>query len=38
MREIFQHSRFKTDLKRVSRSGRYKLEDVLDIISNWIAQ
>jgi mRNA interferase YafQ len=33
MREIFQHSRFKTDLKRVSRSGRYKLENLLGIIS-----
>jgi mRNA interferase YafQ len=33
MREILRHSRFKTDLKRVSRSGRYRLDDVLDIIS-----
>jgi mRNA interferase YafQ len=34
MREIFQQSQFKTDLKRVSRSGRYKLEDLLDVITN----
>ena len=33
MREVFQQSRFKTDLKRVSRSGRHKLEDVLDVIT-----
>ena len=33
LREIFQQSQFKTDLKRVSRSGRYKLEDVLDVIT-----
>jgi len=33
MREVFQQSQFKTDLKRVSRSGRYKLEDVLDVIT-----
>lgn len=29
MREIFRQSQFKTDFKRVSGSGRYKLEDVL---------
>jgi mRNA-degrading endonuclease YafQ of YafQ-DinJ toxin-antitoxin module len=29
MREIFQQSPFKADFKRVSRSGRYKAEDVL---------
>ena len=34
MREILRHSRFKTDLKRVSRSERYKLDDVLDTIGN----
>lgn len=33
MREVFQQSQFKIDLKRVSRSGRYKLEDVLDVIT-----
>ncbi len=33
MREVFQQSQFKVDLKRVSRSGRYKLEDVLDVIT-----
>jgi len=33
MREVFQQSQFKTDLKRVGRSGRYKLEDVLDVIT-----
>ncbi len=33
MREVFQQSRFRTDLKRVRRSGRYKLEDVLDVIA-----
>ncbi|MDO8813248.1 MAG: type II toxin-antitoxin system YafQ family toxin [Gallionella sp.] len=33
MRGVFQQSLFKTDLKRVSRSGRYKLEDVLDVIT-----
>ena len=33
MRDVFQQSLFKTDLKRVSRSGRYKLEDVLDVIT-----
>ena len=33
MREVFQQSQFKIDLKRVGRSGRYKLEDVLDVIT-----
>ena len=33
MREIFQQSSFKTDFKRVSRSGRYKADDVLGIIA-----
>jgi len=33
MREVFQQTQFKTDLKRVSRSGRYKLKDVLDVIT-----
>ena len=33
VREVFQQSQFKIDLKRVSRSGRYKLEDVLDVIT-----
>ena len=33
MREIFQQSPFKADFKRVSRSGRYKAEDVLGIIA-----
>jgi len=33
MREVFQQSQFKADLKRASRSGRYKLEDVLDVIT-----
>ena len=33
MREVFQQSQFKIDLKRVSRSGRYKLKDVLDVIT-----
>ena len=33
MREIFQQSPFKADLKRISRSGRYKAEDVLEVVS-----
>ncbi len=33
MREIFQQSPFKADLKRISRSGRYKAEDVLKVVS-----
>jgi mRNA interferase YafQ len=33
MREIFQQSPFKADLKRISRSGRYKSEDVLGVIA-----
>ena len=33
MREIFQQSAFKADLKRISRSGRYKSEDVLEVIA-----
>ena len=33
MREVFQQSPFKADFKRVSRSGRYKAEDVLGIIA-----
>ena len=33
LREIFRQSRFKTDLKRVSRSGRYRWEDVLGVIT-----
>lgn len=32
MRDILRRTQFKTDFKRVSRSGRYKLEDVLGII------
>lgn len=32
MRDIFRRTQFKTDFKRVSRSGKYKLEDVLGII------
>lgn len=32
MRDIFRRTQFKTDFKRVSCSGRYKLEDVLGII------
>ena len=33
MREIFQQSPFKADLKRVSRSGRYKSDDVLEVVA-----
>ena len=33
MREIFRQSTFKSDLKRVSRSGQHKSEDVLDVIA-----
>ena len=32
MRDIFRRTQFKIDFKRVSRSGKYKLEDVLGII------
>ena len=30
---MFQQSAFKSDLKRVSRSGQYKSEGVLDVIA-----
>ena len=33
VRGVFQQSQFKIDLKRVNRSGRYKLEDVLGVIT-----
>ena len=33
MREVFQQIRFRTDLNRVRRSGRYRPKDVLDIIA-----
>jgi len=33
MREVFRQTQFKADFKRVSRSGRYKADDVLGIIA-----
>lgn len=33
MREIVRQSRFKTDLKRVARSGNHKLEDLLLVLT-----
>lgn len=32
MREIVRQSAFKTDLKRVGRSGLYKLDDLLNVV------
>lgn len=33
MRKIVRQSQFKKDLKKVSRSGRYKLDDLLEVLS-----
>ena len=32
MREIVQTSRFKSDLKKLARSGRYDVEELLDVV------
>ena len=32
MREIVRTTQFKRDLKKISRSGRYKVEDFLNIV------
>ncbi|WP_027360765.1 type II toxin-antitoxin system YafQ family toxin [Desulforegula conservatrix] len=34
MRALVQQSQFKTDLKRVAKSGRYKLSDILSVIED----
>ncbi len=32
MREIRQTSQFRTDLKRIAKSGRYRKEDLMDLL------
>lgn len=32
MREVIESTRFKKDLKRVSKSGRYDLDDFMEVI------
>jgi mRNA interferase YafQ len=32
MREIRQTSQFRSDLKRIAKSGRYKKDDLLDLL------
>jgi mRNA interferase YafQ len=34
MREIIRDSQFKADFKKVGKSGRYKLKDILDVIES----
>ena len=34
MREIVQTSRFRSDLKKLARSGRYDVEELLDVIES----
>ena len=31
MREIFEQTQFRKDIKKVKRSGRYRVEDLLEI-------
>lgn len=33
MREIVQQSQFKKDLKRIARSGRYQVQDLLQVVA-----
>ena len=32
MREIFEQTQFRKDIKKVKRSGRYRVEDLLEIV------
>ena len=34
MREIIRQAQFKTDLKRIARSGRYKAADLLTLVDD----
>ena len=34
MREIIRQTQFKTDLKRIARSGRYKVADLLSVVAD----
>jgi len=34
MREIVQTSRFKSDLKKLARSGRYDVDELLDVVES----
>ncbi len=34
MREIIRQAQFKTDLRRIARSGRYKVADLLTIVDD----
>jgi mRNA-degrading endonuclease YafQ of YafQ-DinJ toxin-antitoxin module len=32
MRKIFQQNQFKKDLKKIGKSGRYRLKDLLEVV------
>jgi mRNA interferase YafQ len=32
MREIFQQTRFRKDLKKIKKSGRYEIDDLLSVV------
>ncbi len=34
MREIIRQKQFKTDMKQIARSGRYKSDDLLEIVES----
>lgn len=34
MRKVVEHNQFKADLKRIKRSGRYKVADLLSLLDN----